>query len=110
MSHTVFITLLLGNTILNVLGITLLRHSLNIASPVAAVLGCLCWAGTSAVFLMLLSSGKELAVLATVTASLGFIAVIFVGLAFGEELSLRQLLAITLLVAGIALLSLPKAT
>lgn len=108
MSHVTLIVLLFGNTAMNVVGVILLRYSVSVESPIVAVLGCIFWAGTSVTFLMLLASGKELAVLSTVTASLGFIAVILIGYMFGETLTNKQLLGIAMLLFGIAILSLPK--
>lgn len=101
------VAMLVSSAVLNVTGVTLLRYASTSGNGIAAVCGCLCWAATSAVFLGLLNTGQKIAILSTLTASLGFLAVIVVGLFFGETLSHRQVAAIGLLIIGMALLSLP---
>jgi len=99
--------LVIAGAILNVLGVVLLKHSAVSGSATAAIAGAIAWAATSVVYLTLLkSSDHPLAVLSTVTSAAGFLAVIAVGLAYGELLSFRQSLAIFLLIIGMVLLSL----
>lgn len=102
--------LVVSSAILNVGGVTLLKHAANTGSGLSAIGGTLMWAATSAVFLMLMRTGQPIAVLSTVTSAAGFLAVVAVGLAFGDILSLRQAFAISLLILGMVLLSLPAST
>ncbi|WP_415402439.1 hypothetical protein [Tateyamaria sp. SN3-11] len=102
--------LVASSGLLNVTGVTLLKHAATTGSNVSAIVGALSWSSTSIVFLMLLRTEHPIAVLSTVTSAAGFLAVIAVGLAFGEILSLRQTLAIALLILGMVLLGLPAST
>jgi multidrug transporter EmrE-like cation transporter len=94
---------------LNVVGVVLLKHAHMSGSGVAAIAAALAWAATSVVYLMLLDRSEHpLAILSTVTSAASLMAVIAVGLAYGETLTMRQVLAIGLLILGILLLSLPR--
>lgn len=104
------VVLVASSGLLNVTGVTLLKHAATTGSNVSAIVGALSWSATSIVFLTLLRTEHPIAVLSTVTSAAGFLAVIAVGLAFGEILSLRQTFAIALLILGIVLLNLPANT
>lgn len=101
--------LIAGSAVLNVSGVVLLRIADQSGNSVLAVLGCMCWAATSAIFLSLLNTGHHLAVLSTLTSAAGALAVILIGnLLFDQHLSHRQLAGIGVLIAGMTLLSLPE--
>ncbi|WP_299283293.1 hypothetical protein [uncultured Tateyamaria sp.] len=96
---------------LNVVGVGFLKHAEVSGSGVAAIAGALAWAATSVVYLSLLGrSDQPIAVLSTVTSAAGLFAVVAIGVAYGEVLTMRQALAVGLLFLGIVLLSLPTAS
>lgn len=103
--------LLSASAALNTLGATLQRYALASGDVVMAVLGCLCWGATSGVFLALLRHGHELAVASVLTSVFGILSVQLIGrLWFQEPLSVSQISAIGLMVAGMVLLSWPRTT
>lgn len=107
MSTLCTVGLVIAGAVLNVLGVILLKHSAVSGSATAAIAGAIAWAATSVVYLTQLKlSGQQLAVLSTVTSAASFLAVIVIGLAYGELLSFRQSLAIFLLIFGMVFLSL----
>lgn len=95
---------------LNVTGATLLKLAAETGSGAAAIGGCLAWAATSAIFLALLRMDHPLALLSTVTSAVGFLAVMAVGMFFGEVLTGRQMVAVGLMMIGMVLLGLPART
>ena len=97
--------LLVAGAVLNVMGGISLRAATASENVLYAVMGCMCWAATSLVFLALLRTERELAVLAVLTSSLGALAVIAWGTYLGESLSRMQVAGITTVLVGVALLS-----
>ena len=97
--------LLVAGAVLNVMGVISLRAATASENVLYAVMGCMCWAATSLVFLALLRTERELAVLAVLTSSLGALAVIAWGTYLGESLSRMQVAGITTVLVGVALLS-----
>ena len=102
------IALLLCSGALNAAGAVLQRYAHGSGDVLAGVLGCLCWAGTSLVFLVLLGARSELTVAAATTSAAGIVSVALVGVFwFGDTLSLRQILALGAMIVSILALSLP---
>lgn len=97
--------LLVAGAVLNVMGVIALRAATASENVLFAVMGCMCWAATSLVFLALLKTRRELAVLAVVTSTLGALAVIAWGAYSGDTLSRTQIAGISIALVGVALLS-----
>ena len=97
--------LLVVGAALNVMGVIALRAATASENVLYAVIGCMCWAATLLVFLALLRTERELAVLAVLTSSLGALAVIAWGTYSGDTLSRTQIAGIGIALVGVALLS-----
>ncbi|MGH1356534.1 MAG: hypothetical protein ACRBBS_15835 [Thalassovita sp.] len=101
------IGLLVCSGALNAAGVAALRFEHGSGNVLVGVVGALCWAATSLVFLALLRADQGVAVVAALTSAAGILVVALIGVAFGEVLSLRQGLALALMIAAILIFLLP---
>ena len=72
-----------------------------------AIVGAACWTLGAAVFVQLLKT-NDLAIIAVLTASIGIVATVCFGVfAFGETLSIRQVIGIAVAMIGVVVISWP---
>ncbi|MCA8883379.1 MAG: hypothetical protein KDA50_06485 [Rhodobacteraceae bacterium] len=105
------ISILALNTLASVSGSVSAKLAVKHDSLVFASLGGAFWSMSAVTFLYLLTRNIELGVLSVVTQALGLIGVMLISIAyFGEGVTSQKLLALALVVAGIALASWPTQT
>lgn len=105
MPNLTAIFVLLTTNLASAGGSMLLKHATTTSQPTLAILGATMWAGSAAGFVWL-ARETELSVLAILTSALSLIAVQVFAIGLGESVTYRKLLALTLLIAAIVIVSL----
>lgn len=100
------ITVLVATNAASAGGSMLLKHATTTSQPSLAILGASLWAGSAAGFAWL-ARETDLSVLSILTSALSLMAVQVFAIGLGEALTDRKLFAFALLIAAIALVSLP---
>lgn len=100
------IAVLIATNVASAGGSMLLKHATATSQPALAILGATMWAGSAAGFAWL-ARETDLSVLSILTSALSLIAVQIFAIGLGEAVTDRKLIALGLLLAAIALVSLP---
>lgn len=108
MSPVLYVFLLGMNVALNVFGTYLFRASVAGGIIPYAVLGVGCYALAAALFVYLLEQNQQLAILGPISAILGMVSVVLIGLAFGESLEPIQWAGVIVAIASVLMISTPS--
>ncbi|QBF32342.1 hypothetical protein [Thalassococcus sp. S3] len=108
MTNWMAITVLGVSALASASGTILLNYAAIVLSPALAILGATLWAASAAGFVWL-AHGYDLGTLAILTSALGLITVNVIGVTlFAEDITVQKLVALSLLIAALTILSWPS--